>query len=112
MISVRAAVLWLCQGRLGTPQGDESPLWDVDSEALLGKVASTQTLWFARQEAFWIIGSREHCQCQSSQRERPSDFVLIYSVEQSDWFSFLQYKLVKLFILGKVDCDKHLKNSF
>lgn len=37
MISVRAAVLWLCQGRLGTPQGDESPLWDVDSEALLAR---------------------------------------------------------------------------
>lgn len=80
MFSVRAALLWLGQDRLGTPQGDESPLWDVDSEALLGKVASPQTLWFARQEAFWITGSREYCQCQCSQRESPDNFVLIYSI--------------------------------
>lgn len=85
---MRAALPWLSQGLakagLGALQGNESPLRNVDSEALLGKMASGQTLWFARQEAFWIIENREYCQCQSSQREGLCNFVVIYNIKQSE----------------------------
>ena len=85
-----AALLWLIQvlarEKLGAPQGNESAVWDVDSQALLGKMAPIQTLWFAKQEAFWIIGSKEHHWCQYTESEGLGNFIIIHNIKQSDWF--------------------------
>ena len=76
----------LAKERLGAPQGNESAVWDVDSKALLGKTASVQTLWFAKQEALWIIGSKEHCWCQYSESEGHGNLIVTHNIKQSDWF--------------------------
>lgn len=75
-------------------------------------MASVQTLWFAKQEAFWIIGSKEHCWCQYTESEGLGNFIVMHNIKQSDWFQYFAVKIGKALYWGKTVMKKSLKTIF